>query len=136
MNLVRSLSFLLLSASCALLCVGCGTLSTDYTFSAPATAQQKRQIMQAVDSTARRLDLKRQTGSSFESEEGFFHTYLDRTLTIQTSSEGGRAYVSLYKTGRTRSPDFVRAEEVLTPALRRIDPRLTIKTGYAQNPMM
>ena len=136
MNHVRSLSFLFLSVSCALLCVGCGTLSTSYTFSSPATTQQKRQIMYVVDSTAQRLDLKRQTGSSFESEEGFFHTYLDRTLTIQTSSEGGKAYVSLYKTGKTKSPDFVRAEEMLTPALRRVDPQLTTKTGYAQNPMM
>jgi hypothetical protein len=146
MNLVRFLSSWSLLVFLALLCAGCGTTSTDYSFSSHSTAQQKREILRAVDSTAHLLKLTRQTGSSFEDDEAFFHTYLRgslildtfliSSLTIQTFGDAGRVSVSLSTDGRTKSPDFIRAEKLLTPALLHIDPHLTIKTGYTQNPMM
>ena len=149
MHKVHLTIFSLFLLSGAFILSGCGnlisgTMRTDYTFTAPLSEMQKKQITQIVEATAKSLNLHKQSGFGYDNQyasvtyrkKSFFETdsfHFD-SLLIQTQQF--TKYVSISEGGNHKSKTFILVEDTFTRAFREIDANITIKTGCYVNPMM
>lgn len=88
-------------------------------------------MIQAVDSTARLFAFT-------ETRHGEYSKGYHNSLSLYyfTDLHDHVQEIELLLEDSPKSIEFKRIEGVLTPALRRIDPHITIDTGRVSNPMM